>query len=121
MTQLHEAHASLDQPRGPAPGTIDQGERSARLSLHFLWWLVVAPFVGFALAGRVFDLGAVGHWELWKAAIIGGLLSSPFAAGAYLGARAVTSGCRRGWFGLVGNGILAALAIGMPISEALTG
>jgi len=45
-----------------------------RLSRRCLWWLAAAPLVGFALAGRVFHLGADGDWELWKAALLGGLL-----------------------------------------------
>lgn len=106
---------------GHGKQTLSRGERWAQLSLRLLWWLPLAPLVGFGLAGRVFDLGSSGDWELWKAALIGALLAAPFAAGAYLGARAVSSGCPRGWFGLIGNGILGALAIGMPISEAITG
>jgi len=45
-----------------------------RLSRRCLWWLAAVPLVGFALAGRVFHLGADGDWELWKAALLGGLL-----------------------------------------------
>jgi hypothetical protein len=82
--------------------------------------VVAAPVVGFALAGRVFDLGAQGHWELWKAAILGALLLAPFALGAWLGVRSVRKGFLRGWIGIVGNLVLGALAIGMPISESLT-
>jgi hypothetical protein len=98
-----------------APGT-----RDSRLSRRCLWWLAAAPVVGFALAGRVFDLGAEGDWELWKAAVLGALLMGPFAAGAGFGLRAIRRGCRGGWVGLAANSILAALAIGMPIAESLT-
>lgn len=97
------------------------GARDATLSLYFMGWIVVAPLVGFALAGRVFDLGASGDWELWKAAAIGTLLMVPFAIGAFFGIRAVARGCVRGWIGTIGNLVLAALAIGMPISEGLAG
>jgi len=97
------------------------GARESRLSLYFLLWVLAAPFVGFVLAGRVFDLGAAGDWELWKAAIIGALMMGPFALGAYFGLRAVLKRCLRGWVGLVGNLILGMLAIGMPIWEGATG
>jgi hypothetical protein len=84
-------------------------------------WFLVAPFVGFALAGRVFRLGIDGDdWELWKAATLGTLLTIPYAIGAYLGLRAVLKGCRGGWVGLAGNGVLGALSLVMPISESLT-
>jgi hypothetical protein len=100
---------------------LERGRRDATSSLYLLSWIVVGPLVGFALAGRVFDLGATGDWEVWKAAMIGILLAAPFAYGAYLGVRAIGEGCRRGWVGAVANGVLTALAVGMPISEALTG
>jgi hypothetical protein len=100
----------------PVPGAWD-----ATLSLYFLSWISAAPVVGFVLAETIFDLGAAGNWELWKAAAIGALLMIPFAVGAFFGLRAVAKGCLRGWIGMVGNVILGALAIGMPISEALTG
>ena len=77
--------------------------------------------MGFALAGRVFHLGADGDWELWKAALLGGLLMIPFAVGAALGVRAVRDGFRGGWVGLVANTVLGALVIGMPIAESFTG
>jgi hypothetical protein len=97
------------------------GARESKLSRFFLWWLPVAPFVGFALAGRVFDLGAEGDWEVWKAALLGALLMAPFAAGAFFGLRSVLKGCRGGWVGLAANLVLGALAIGMPIAESLMG
>jgi hypothetical protein len=62
-------------------------------------WLPVAPFVGFTLAETVFDLGAEGAWELWKAALLGALLMAPFTVGAYLGLRSVLKGFRGGWVG----------------------
>lgn len=77
-------------------------------------------FVGFVLAGRIFDLGADGDWEPWKAALLGALLMTPFAVGAYFGLRSVLKGFRGGWVGLAANFALAALAIGMPIAESLT-
>lgn len=97
------------------------GARDSRLSRYFLLWTLAAPLVGFALAGRVFRLGADGRWELWKAAILGVLMMIPFVVGAYFGLRSVRRGFRGGWAGLAANTVLAALAIGMPLSESLTG
>jgi len=97
------------------------GARESRVSLYFLLWLIAAPFVGFVLAGdRVFDLGARGDWEAWKAAIVGGLLMIPFAVGAYFGLRAILERYRAGWVGFVANLLLGLLAVGTPILEALT-
>lgn len=97
------------------------GARDSRLSRYFLLWTPAAPLVGFALAGRVFRLGADGRWELWKAAILGVLMMIPFVVGAYFGLRSVRRGFHGGWAGLAANTVLAALAIGMPLSESLTG
>jgi len=105
----------------PGAGAPRPGDREARVSLYFLLWLIAAPFVGFVLAGdQVFDLGARGDWETWKAAVVGGLLAIPFAVGAHFGLRAVLKRFSGGWIGLVANAGLALLAIGMPIFEALT-
>jgi hypothetical protein len=65
-------------------------------------------------------LGAEGDWELWKAVILGATLTAPFAVGAYFGFRSVLKGFRGGWVGLVANLVLAALAFGMPVGEALS-
>src|ERR687898_192545 len=97
--------------RAPAP---PPGARESRVSRYFLLWLIAAPFVGFVLA-EVVDLGARGDWEVWKAAVIGGLLMIPFAVGAYFGLRSVLKGFSGGWIGFVGNAALALFAIGMPI------
>ena len=104
----------------PARGSTPRpGSRESRVSLYFLLWLIAAPFVGFVLAGdQVFDLGARGGWEPWKAAVIGGLLMIPFAVGAYFGLRAILKGFSVGWFGFVANLVLGLLALGMPILEA---
>ena len=64
------------------------GAREAKLSRRFLWWVLAAPFVGFALAGRVLNL-TEGDWELWKAALLGALMMAPFGVGGR------TSGCGR--------------------------
>jgi hypothetical protein len=64
-------------------------------------------------------LGADGDWKLWKAAILGASLTAPFAVGAYFGLRSVLQGFRGGWWGLAANLVLAALAFGMPVGEAL--
>ena len=81
----------------------------------------MAPIVGFAIAGRVLDLGAEGDWEVWKATVLGIVLMIPFCVGAFFGLRAVREGHRGGWIGFVANGSLALLAILMPIREALVG
>ena len=87
-----------------------------------LLWLLAAPLVGFALAGRVFNLGGdSGHWELWKAAVLGAVMMAPFAVGSYFRLRSVLKGFPGGWVGLVANIVLVALAIGMPVAESLTG
>lgn len=104
-----------------APSPPRPGARESRIARYFLLWLLVAPIVGFGLAGRVFDLGAQGDWEVWKAALIGGLLAIPFAVGASFGVRSVTKGCVGGWVGLVGNVALGLAAVVAPIAEALTG
>lgn len=84
-------------------------------------WILAAPFVGFALAGRVVELGAEGDWALWKVALLGALMMAPFAVGAYFGLRSVLKGFRGGWAGFTANLVLAALAIGMPMWEWSTG
>lgn len=104
--------------RGLPPG--QPGARESRIARYFLLWLLAAPFVGFVLAGRVFDLGAQGDWEVWKAAVIGGLLAIPFVVGACFGVGSVMKGFSGGRIGLVGNVALGLLAIVMPIFEALT-
>lgn len=118
---MSDLHVPIRAPR-PSPRAEIRGARESRRSRLCLLWLPLAPLVGFALAGRVFDLGGEsGDWELWKAAVLGTVLMAPFAAGAYLGLRSVRKGFRGGWAGLVANLVLAALAIGMPIAESLTG
>lgn len=115
MSDVRVKKSGAPVPSRPAehiPGT-----RESTLSRRFLWWVLVAPFVGFALAGRVFNLGAEGQWDLWKAVVLG----APFAVGAYFGLRSLLKGFPGGWVGLIANFVLAALAIGMPISESLTG
>jgi hypothetical protein len=115
MTQ--QTHVRWEAPT--SSGAPRPGAREARLSLYFLLWLVAAPVVGFLLAGdRMFDLGASGEWDLWKAVIIGGLLGIPFVIGAAFGLRAVLKRFALGWVGLLANTALALMAIGMPIIEA---
>ena len=108
--------ASPSSPPGLIPGA-----RDSKLSRYFLLWLPAAPLVGLTLAETVFDLGAEGDWELWKAALLGALLMAPFAVGAYYGLRSVLKRFRGGWVGLAANLVLAVIAIGMPIAESLTG
>lgn len=103
------------------PSRPQPGARESRIARYFLLWLLVAPILGFVLAGRVFDLGAQGDWEVWKAILVGGLLAIPFAIGAYFGVRSVSHGFSGGWVGLLGNVALGLVAIVMPTVEALTG
>ena len=103
------------------PSDWRPGAREARLSRYCLLWLLAAPFAGLVLAETVFDLGPTGRWELWKAALLGTLLMTPFAVGAYFGLRSVLKGYRGGWASLVANLVLVALSIGMPICESLAG
>ena len=70
--ERHECHSS--SVWHGEPFVCDRADtRSPRVqaSRYFLLWLPVAPFVGFTLAETVFDLGAEGDWDLWKAAILG--------------------------------------------------
>ena len=83
--------------------------------------MLAAPFVGFVLGETIFDLGAQGGWELWKASVLGAVMMAPFAVGAYFGLRSVRRGFRGGWLGLIANLGLAAVAVGMPIVEASAG
>jgi hypothetical protein len=115
------ARVLAGRPSPPTPDGHKPGSRESRRSRYCLLWVLVAPLIGFVLAESVFNLGPEGEWELWKAAALGALLMTPFALGAYLGARAVRKGCRGGWVGLVANLVLAVLAIGMPVLESLTG
>lgn len=120
MSGLRSARSGAGYP--PRVAEDASGRRDSRLSRYFLLWLALAPFVGFALAGRLFLLGADGEsWELWKAASLGAVLVGPFAVGTYFGLRAVLKGCRGGWVGFIANLLLATLALGMPIMESLSG
>ena len=107
-------------PAARVPGNAaSPGERESRLSRYCLLWFLLAPFAGFALAGRVFHLGTDGgDWELWKAAVLGGLLAIPYAIGASLGLRAVLKGFRGGWVGLLANTFLGVFSLVMPITES---
>lgn len=84
MSHVRVPPRAVSQPK-PAE---EPGAREAKLSRRFLWWLLAAPFVGFALAGRVLKL-TEGDWETWKAAVLGLLMMAPFAVGAYVGLRSV--------------------------------
>jgi len=95
------------------------GDRDARASFVCLLWVLVAPLFGVLLAEGVFQLGETDDWELWKAAVLGLVLMMPFAVGAYLGVRGARRGHRKAWIGAVGNLLLAALAVGMPVAESL--
>lgn len=53
--------------------------------------------------------------------LLGAVLMAPFAVGASFGLRSVQKGFRRGWVFLIANLFIAAMAVGMPISESVTG
>ena len=108
-------------PRTPSSAEHRPGARESKRSLYWALWALAAPFVGFVLAETIFNLRAQWDWELWKAVVLGTLMMAPFAVGAYFGLRSVLSGFRGGWIGLIANLALAAVAIGMPISEAMAG
>jgi hypothetical protein len=118
---MNDVRIEIRPPARSHAGGHRPGYREYRLSAYLLLWVLAAPLVGFALAGRVLNLGAEGEWEVWKAAVLGALMMAPFAVGAYLGLRSFLKGFRRAWVVLAANLVLGALAIGMPISEALTG
>jgi hypothetical protein len=118
---MNDVRVEARRPARAAPAERRPGYREYRLSASFLLWILAAPFVGFALAGWVFRLGAEGDWEVWKAVALGALMMAPFAVGASFGLRSVLKGLRRAWVPLTANLVLGALAIGMPTWEALTG
>jgi hypothetical protein len=98
-------------PTGPS-----EGERAARISIRFLWWAPVSVVVGFVAASRLLS----ESWPLWQVAPLALILATPFAIGAYHGLRAVRSGEGRGWIGLVLHLTLMAIALVMPITEAMS-
>lgn len=118
---MSDVRVETKAPIRSPPPEHRPGYRENTLSGYCLLWLLAAPFVGFALAGRVLNLGAEGDWEVWKAAVLGALLMAPFAVGAYFGLRSVVKGFRRGWVLFAANLVLAALAVSMPVLESLTG
>jgi hypothetical protein len=67
----------------------------------------------------VFDLGARGDGRSGRPPSSAACLAIPFAIGVYFGLRAAKR-YASGWVGLIANSVLAVLAIGMPIIEALT-
>jgi hypothetical protein len=106
---------------GSSAAGAERRLRDSTRSLVCLLWILVGPLVGFLLAETVFDLGETGDWTLWKAAALGVLLMVPFGVGTYFGLRAVVHHDRAGWIGAIGNAALAALAVGMPVAESLSG
>jgi hypothetical protein len=80
-----------------------------------LWWLPLSPIVGFVLANRLLS----DSWPLWQVVPLALGLATPFAIGAHFGLKAVRLGDRRGWLGLVVHLVLAAIALAMPIAQAV--
>ena len=91
--------------------------REAWPSRYCQLWLLAAPFAGLVLAETVFDLGPAGRWELWKAALLGTLLMTPFAVGAYFGLRSGLKGYRGGWAGKGAGLRLWKVATGEPVGD----
>ena len=102
---------------GPVSEMPDQvGVVAANRSIRLLWWLPASPIVGFIVA----ELLLSASWPLWQVVPLAAVVATPFAVGAFCGARAVLHGSRRGWIGLIPHLALAVLAIVMPISESLS-
>lgn len=95
--------------------TSDEGRRAARVSMGFLWWLPISPIVGFVLANRFLS----ESWPLWQVLPLAVILAAPFAVGARFGWKAARLGEARGWVGLALHLVLGAIALVMPIYQAL--
>ena len=96
--------------------TSSEGERAARVSIRLLWWVPLSVIVGFVFASWFFS----EPWSLWQVVSLAVILATPFGIGAYYGLRAVRLGESRGWIGLAPNAVFMAIALIMPITEALT-
>lgn len=86
------------------------------MSLRLLWWLPVAPIVGFLLG----SLFLSESWPLWQVIPLVIVLAAPFAVGAFFGVSAIRFHDKRGWIGLILHQTLMTVAIVMPISENLS-
>ena len=93
-----------------------EGERAARTSIWLLWWAPFSVIVGFVAASWFLS----ESWPLWQVVPLALILATPFAIGAYYGLRAVRSGESRGWIGFLLHLILLAIALVVPVTEALT-
>jgi hypothetical protein len=93
-----------------------EGERAARTSLWLLWWAPGSVIVGFVAASWFLS----ESWPLRQVVPLALILATPFAIGAYYGLRAVRWGESRGRIGFLLHLILLAIALVMPITEALT-
>ena len=88
----------------------------ARRSLQLLWWIPLAPIVGFFLG----SLFLSETWPLWQVIPLALVLAAPFGIGALYGYAAIRHHDRTGWVGLVLNLALMLVAIVMPISESIS-
>ena len=59
-------------------------------------------------------------WPLWQVLPLAVALATPFGIGAYHCLRAVRLGQSRGWIGLALHLVFMAIALVLPITEALT-
>jgi hypothetical protein len=103
---------ALTKARSPV---ADEGERAARTSIRFLWWAPLSVIVGFVAGSWLLD----EPWLLWQVVPLAVILATPFGIGAYHGLRAVRSGEGRGWIGLALHLVLMAIALVMPMTQAL--
>ena len=95
---------------------VDPAEQAWRLSGRLLWWIVGAPIVGFIAANRLLD----PSWPLEQVIPLVIALAAPFGWGAWEGLRAVRLGDRRGWWTTIVHFAFMAIALVLPISEALS-
>ena len=97
---------------------VDAGASSsgpqARRSLQLLWWIPLAPIVGFLLGSLILS----DSWPLWQVIPLALVLAAPFAVGALYGWSAIRRHDRTGWVGLVLPVVMMVVAIVTPISES---
>ena len=88
----------------------------ARRSLQLLWWIPLAPIVGFFFG----SLFLSESWPLWQVIPLALVLSAPFGIGALYGYAAIRHDDRTGWVGLILNVAMMLAAIVLPISQSVS-
>ena len=104
---------SLPEPQGRRGRVVSS---QARRSLQLLWWIPLAPIVGFFLG----SLFLAESWPLWQVIPLALVLAAPFGIGVVYGYSALRHHDRTGWVGLILNLALMLVAIVMPISESIS-